>query len=449
MAQPTSQSSDSRAATRPSVPPLNCAQPPAAPRHGQPMKVCLDVEVVDTASRDVDDTLLLILLAGDPRVELRAVTVTPGTKEQLAVVHHVLTATAGARERRVAIGAEAWPAHADSLKPGAKLAPVASRLGASLTPCEYGEIAAITRPAADVLFENCDADTTVITGGSLRNLAAALRAHAEFRCGRWIGQGGFASDSVVAGGAGAGTTQGFGEESTSYNLSKCRESFQAVAAAVERRQQIAHGGMLVSSRRHVAGNVMSPQWRRCVDAAASFDARGAAEKREFGAFLSPGRKASLQLFARCGVADGKALHDLLLLAVALHPKVCHWTPEVVLQSSVLSRRGAGGTAPVADDGSPNQRPAPTGESPELPASLPRATHVDAAARTPSSAASASGAELWSATLCPGSRLRLTHAHDGAAYLDVLFPRPEREGTGVDEAVPAPAVSKKGKRDKRK
>lgn len=49
----------------------------------------LDV-VWDMETGDPDDFLTLLLLLGHPRVNLRGVTITPGTPDQVGVVRHAL-----------------------------------------------------------------------------------------------------------------------------------------------------------------------------------------------------------------------------------------------------------------------------------------------------------------------------------------------------------------------
>src|SRR5437588_706697 len=57
-------------------------------------------------------------------------------------------------------------------------------------------------PAAEVLLRYCGPDTTLLTGGPLKNLGAAIRLDAgrgggAFRLGRLVAQGGFAGEGVV------------------------------------------------------------------------------------------------------------------------------------------------------------------------------------------------------------------------------------------------------------
>lgn len=54
------------------------------------------------------------------------------------------------------------------------------------------------QPGWQVLAENFDEDTTLVTGAPLKNLKVLLRDHDEgVTLGRWVAQGGFAGDPVV------------------------------------------------------------------------------------------------------------------------------------------------------------------------------------------------------------------------------------------------------------
>jgi inosine-uridine nucleoside N-ribohydrolase len=61
----------------------------------------LDV-VLDMETGDPDDFLTLLLLAGHPAVNLRAVTITPGSPAQVGVVRHGLALPGPGRRAAVA-----------------------------------------------------------------------------------------------------------------------------------------------------------------------------------------------------------------------------------------------------------------------------------------------------------------------------------------------------------
>ncbi len=139
----------------------------------------LDV-VWDMETHDPDDFLTLLLLLGHPRVNLKAVTITPGSAWQVGLVRKAL-AWFG---RAIPVGA----GNLDHPKPCVS----------SWHERAYGawEPSRDAEPAADVLRRECDEQTTLLTGGPLKNLGAAMK-QPGFRVGRLVVQGGFAGEGVV------------------------------------------------------------------------------------------------------------------------------------------------------------------------------------------------------------------------------------------------------------
>ncbi len=142
--------------------------------------------VWDMETSDPDDFLTLLLLLDHPRVKLKAVTVTPGSTHQIGLVRRALEwfgrsdMPVGARDLR-------WPKQCVS----------------GWHYSAYGQVPPSddARPAAEVLLEHFDKDTTYVTGASNSNLGAAM-ALAEsrgvpFQLGAWVAQGGFAGEGVV------------------------------------------------------------------------------------------------------------------------------------------------------------------------------------------------------------------------------------------------------------
>mmetsp|Transcript_63817 Transcript_63817/g.118602 ORF Transcript_63817/g.118602 Transcript_63817/m.118602 type:complete len:352 (-) Transcript_63817:108-1163(-) len=141
--------------------------------------------VFDMETGDPDDVLTLLLLAAHPRVDLRAVTITPGSMEQVELVRWIL-AQVGLPE--VAVGAQDWPNNVkkQGCMRGAFYASF-GRLKTAIADCE---------DAAQLLRTCCDERTTLVTGAPLHNLGAAV-ALDGFRLGRWVAQGGYAGEGVV------------------------------------------------------------------------------------------------------------------------------------------------------------------------------------------------------------------------------------------------------------
>jgi pyrimidine-specific ribonucleoside hydrolase len=145
----------------------------------------LDV-VWDMETQDPDDYLTLLLLLGHPKVNLKAVTITPGSPAQVGLIQQTLTWF----DLNLPIGANN-PGHS---KP-------------CVSPWHYEAYGTIpsssdAEPGGELLLRFCDESTTLITGAPLKNLGAALnlartRSGTPFRIGRLVAQGGFAGEGVV------------------------------------------------------------------------------------------------------------------------------------------------------------------------------------------------------------------------------------------------------------
>ena len=121
---------------------------------------------------DPDDFFTLLMLLGHPSVDLRAVTISPGTAAQVGVVRWAL-------ER---FGRTDIPVGARNL----------DHDKSCVSEWHYKAFGAIppsrdAEPAAALLVRICDDDTTLVTGAPLNNLGAAL-ALGGLRLGRWIAQ---------------------------------------------------------------------------------------------------------------------------------------------------------------------------------------------------------------------------------------------------------------------
>jgi pyrimidine-specific ribonucleoside hydrolase len=141
----------------------------------------LDV-VWDMETGDPDDFLTLLLLLGHPRVNLRGVTITPGTPDQVGVVRAALAWF----ERAIPVGVF-------NIEHAAK--------GSCVSSWHYAAYGAMppsrdAMPGPALLRELCNEETTLVTGGPLKNLGRALQIEG-FRLGRLVVQGGFAGEGVV------------------------------------------------------------------------------------------------------------------------------------------------------------------------------------------------------------------------------------------------------------
>ena len=135
--------------------------------------------VFDMETGDPDDFLTLIMLLGHPRVNLKAVTVTPRTKGQVGLVKWACDQFS----RQLPIGSFN-PLHDKNC----------------VSAWHYNTFGNIpesnaTGPGGAILREMCDKDTILVTGGPLKNVGVAMDL--GFTAKELIAQGGFAGDGVV------------------------------------------------------------------------------------------------------------------------------------------------------------------------------------------------------------------------------------------------------------
>jgi inosine-uridine nucleoside N-ribohydrolase len=139
--------------------------------------------VFEMETSDPDDFLTLLLLLGHSEVDLRAVVVTPGTREQVALVRGALAQFG----KDIPVGAfdidrdkdcvSAWHYRAYGMKKGS----------------------ADAEPGHEVLRNVLTAETTLVVGAAPRNLGRLLREYPADTAslGRLFQQGGFAGEGVV------------------------------------------------------------------------------------------------------------------------------------------------------------------------------------------------------------------------------------------------------------
>jgi inosine-uridine nucleoside N-ribohydrolase len=154
--------------------------------------------VFDMETQDPDDFLTLLLLLGHPRSDLRAVTITPGTPDQVGLVRRALEWFG----RDIPVGAHNLDHRTASAKrgegPGEGSHGPRGVCVSSWHYKAYGEVPPSRNAlsGAHVLREVCDENVTLVTGGPMKNLGAALKLPG-FRLGRLVAQGGFAGEGVV------------------------------------------------------------------------------------------------------------------------------------------------------------------------------------------------------------------------------------------------------------
>ncbi len=142
--------------------------------------------VWDMETGDPDDLFTLLLLLGHPDVNLKAITVTPGTPDQVGLVRHMVSLF----DRKIPIGSF------DLDRGKSSVHQWYYDVYGDIPPSRDAEV------GSQVLLQFCDDQTTLLTGAPLKNLGAAIalsegRTSGHFHVGRWIAQGGFAGEGVV------------------------------------------------------------------------------------------------------------------------------------------------------------------------------------------------------------------------------------------------------------
>ena len=140
--------------------------------------------IFDMETRDPDDMFALCFLASHPNVALRAVTINPGSRAQIGVIRHLLHRL---DRSEVPIGAR----NPDSIKD-------------AVSEFHYEFLGNLAFEEADDVAHNLIAatinlypDLVLLTGAPLHNLRLFLNHYPLVKIKRWVGQGGFAGDTVV------------------------------------------------------------------------------------------------------------------------------------------------------------------------------------------------------------------------------------------------------------
>jgi pyrimidine-specific ribonucleoside hydrolase len=138
--------------------------------------------VLDMETGDPDDFITLIFLLGHPKVNLKAVTVVPGTPDQIGFLRYVL-----GRFNRSDLPLGAFNMNAK---------PALSKFHLKIYEDAIINESRDALDGSDVLLTHCDEQTILICGGPLTNVAKAIQS-GQFKLGRLVAQGGFAGDNIV------------------------------------------------------------------------------------------------------------------------------------------------------------------------------------------------------------------------------------------------------------
>jgi pyrimidine-specific ribonucleoside hydrolase len=249
---------------------------------------------------DPDDVLTLLLMGSHPNIELRAVTVTPGSLEQIALVRWLLHQMDLAHVR---LGAQDWPANAGKpMNLGTSFYKSFGRMPEGEPACERADL---------VLLECCDDSVTLVTGAALHNLGNALK-HSGFHLGRWVAQGGFAGEGVVPRELQMDKFKGM-EACSTWNFCGNIPAAQAALASSVISRKICVSKNVCHSVNYDA------EFHATLGAAAEAEAKMSPKGRRAVVFQMIYKTMDAYLLHKPG---GKKLHDPLALAVAIDESVC-------------------------------------------------------------------------------------------------------------------------------
>ncbi|WP_344659053.1 nucleoside hydrolase [Catenulispora subtropica] len=261
----------------------------------------------DMETADPDDVFTLCALATHPWARLVAVTVMPGSDEQIGIVKHLL----GRLGVTVPVGA---------YRPGADVRPVSGfhrRWLGRVPPRE---------PDAEAWQLLRDAfvseGATLLTGAPLKNPGMLLEREPDVRITRWVAQGGFAGDSVVPPEHRLPKFEGR-ETCGTYN-------FNGAPEAALKLLESPYVGERVLVSKNVCHGVVYDGAMHAALSARRLTPGMALVREGMGVYLAK-RHA------------GKAFHDPLAAAVALDESVCTFR-----EVEVYRERGAWGTRLAAD-----------------------------------------------------------------------------------------------------
>jgi len=256
--------------------------------------------IFDMETGDPDDILTLLFLASHPAVELRAVTITPGNEEQVALVRWILQQLDLTNLR---IGAQGWPSNAKRpVNLDARFYQSFGRAKSGEPRCERAD---------QVLLECCDKSTTLVTGAPLHNLGDVLKLDG-FCLGRWVAQGGFAGEGVVPREQQMDKFKGM-ETCRTWNFGGNIPAAQAGLGSTAIARKIC------VSKNVCHDVVYDDKWHRDLEAAAKAAAEIEPHGRRASALRMMYDVMNTYLRHKPG---GKKLHDPLALAVALDESVC-------------------------------------------------------------------------------------------------------------------------------
>ncbi|MFV8753021.1 nucleoside hydrolase [Nannocystaceae bacterium ST9] len=276
--------------------------------------------VFEMETSDPDDFMTLLWLADHPEVELLAVLVTPGSEDQCRLVRWGLDRCGRPDTPIAALHGPSWWASGDGSKP--RVSGFHYKVyGEDIHAHPTGEVAKGPTLLAELLRTH--PDVTVLVGSAPKTLGATLREHPEVTLARWVQQGGFAGDNLVA-----RPLEKFAGRLTcpSFNPGGAPKDTLALLASPR-----------IAERRFVAKNVCHGViWTRELHEA--LDRLAPGERR-------PGLATMIAALDRylLDKGVGKAMHDVVAAACVLDERVCEFA-----EVEIYREKGEWGARAAAD-----------------------------------------------------------------------------------------------------
>ena len=278
--------------------------------------------VFEMETSDPDDFMTLLWLADHPQVELAAVLVTVGSRDQCQLVRWALDRCDRAQVPIGALHGPSWWQTQDGQK--ARVSGFHYKVyGRDILEHEVGEVELGPALLGRLLSE--DANLTVLVGSAPKNIGKALRTNPQLRLARWVQQGGFAGDNLVA-----EPLEKFRGRITcpSFNPGGAPKDTEALLASDQ-----------IDSRLFVSKNV-------CHGVVWTGELQAILKQKLAGTALRPGLKTMIHGLDRY-LADkgvGKAMHDIVAAACVLDEAVCEFAEvEIYRRKGEWGARAAEGT----------------------------------------------------------------------------------------------------------
>lgn len=277
--------------------------------------------IFEMETADPDDFMTLLWLADHPDVELLGVLVTPGSEDQCRLVRWGLDRCGRAEVPIGALHGPAWWATSEGKK--ARVSGFHQACyGPGILEHPVGEVAGGPALLAELLREP---DATVLVGAAPKNIGKAFKDVPGLRLARWVQQGGFAGDNLVA------------EPLEKFRGRLTCPSFNPGGAPRETLALLA--SPQIGERRFVSKNV-------CHGVVYTEAMREALGRRVSGRSPRRGLTGMIDALDRY-LADkgvGKAMHDLVAAACALDERVCDFVEvEIYREKGEWGARAMEGT----------------------------------------------------------------------------------------------------------